>query len=240
MPKQSATEQTQAVVFDLDDILYAERDYVRSGYGAVARHLESPAEKTKTISRDDLLGWLWDRFRAGQAAGAFDALNEHFQLGLAKPQITQLVELYRSHLPDIRPREGIPQLLADLAGTNRLGLLSDGFLPAQQLKLDALGLREYFDAVIFTESLGPKQKCWKPSPAGFEAIVEKLLVPHPSCCYVGDNPAKDFVAPNTLGWRTIQLLLPGQVHSGKPAPPGGAPRTIVASIEELRGAFDLA
>jgi len=240
MPNQSATKQTQAVVFDLDDILYAERDYVRSGYGAVARHLESPAAKAKTISRDDLLGWLWYRFGAGQASGAFNALNEHFQLGLGKPQITQLVELYRSHVPDIRPRKGIPQLLCDLAGTNLLGLLGDGFLPAQQLKLDALGLGEYFDAVIFTESLGAKQECWKPSPVGFEAIVERLLVPHPSCCYVGDNPAKDFVAPNALGWRTIQLLLPGQVHSGKPAPPGGAPQSIVASIEELRVALDLA
>ena len=36
--------RNQTVVFDLDDTLYAERDYVLSGYGAVAEHLsDDPA-----------------------------------------------------------------------------------------------------------------------------------------------------------------------------------------------------
>jgi len=102
------------------------------------------------------------------------------------------------------------------------------------LKFDALGLADYFDAVIFTESLGPDRKYWKPSPEGFEIAAERLAVDHRACCYVADNPAKDFVAPNALGWRTIQLLLPEQVHSHRPAPEGGAAWTVVRSVEELR------
>ena len=50
---------------------------------------------------------------------------------------------------------------------------------------------------------------------------------------LSDNPAKDFVAPNALGWRTIQFRRSGQVHAGNPVAPGGAPQTIVRDDEQL-------
>jgi len=216
----------QAVVFDLDDTLYPERDYVRSGYRAVARRLHEMLERDEAF--DD---WLWRRFEAGLAGGAFDALNEHFRLGLDARAITELVGVYREHRPDIHPRPGAAELLGRLGSRCKLGLLSDGFLPAQRLKLDALGLAPMLDAVVFTEEMG--RQCWKPAPDGFEAIRAKLNVPHKACAYVGDNPAKDFVAPNSLGWRSIQLLCPGQIHSAKATPDRGAPQNVIASLDEL-------
>ena len=60
----------QVVTFDLDDTLYAERDYVRSGYQAVARHLQATLADDRPFA-----AWLWDRFLAGESAGAFDALG---------------------------------------------------------------------------------------------------------------------------------------------------------------------
>jgi len=46
----------------------------------------------------------------------------------------------------------------------------------------------------------------------------------------------EFAAPNALGWRTVQLLLDGHIHSHKPAPRGGEAQLIVKSIDELDGA----
>ncbi len=216
----------QAVVFDLDDTLYAERDYVRSGYRAVARRLH------ETLVRDEAFDeWLWRRFQAGLAGGAFDALNEHFQLGLDTESIVELVGEYRTHKPDIHPRPRAVELLARLGSRCKLGLLSDGFLPAQRFKLDALHLAPMLDAVVFTEEMG--RQFWKPAPDAFEAIRAALDVPHEACAYVGDNPGKDFVAPNRLGWRSVQLLCPGQVHSANTSPEGGAPQTVIASLDEL-------
>ncbi len=57
--------------------------------------------------------------------------------------------------------------------------------------------------------------------------------PHESFAYISDNPAKDFVAPNRLGWRTIQLLYPGQVHAHLPAPEGGRPQFTVRMPGEV-------
>ena len=112
-----------------------------------------------------------------------------------------------------------------------LGIVSDGFLPAQQLKLDALGLAGLFDAVVFTEALG--RDAWKPSPRPFEALGRRLAVEASACAYVADNPAKDFAAPNALGWRTIQFRRPGQLHADRPACPGGRPHAVAHSVEQL-------
>jgi putative hydrolase of the HAD superfamily len=224
MPSDAA--DIQAVVFDLDDTLYPEREYVRSGYRAVAGRL-----RERLGCREALEDWLWQRFCRGESAGAIDALNAHFRLELSPEQIAELVCVYRDHRPDIRPYAGAAELLERLARRCRLGLLSDGFLPAQRLKLEALGLGRLFEAVVFTEEMG--RDCWKPSPAGFEAIRRKLGVPHRRCAYVADNPAKDFIPANRLGWRTIRLLCDGQVHAREAAPPGGEPQATIASLDQL-------
>jgi len=227
----SDTDRTiRAVVFDLDDTLYPERSYVRSGYAAVARYLR------ETLGRDEPFErWLWRRFQSGKVDRAFDGLSDHFGLNLASDRIAELVEVYRNHEPAIRPYEGVVELLSVLRARYRLGVLSDGFLPAQRLKLDALGVERFFDAVLFTEQIG--RDAWKPSPAGFEAIRSKLDLPHEACAYVADNPAKDFVAPNKLGWRTIQWLRPGQIHAANRPPEAGEPQHVVRLGGELCGAL---
>lgn len=215
----------QAVVFDMDDVLYPERQYVHSGYQAVGDYLR------QTLGwQDDFAAWLWERFLDGQANGAMDALAVHFSLP-AEPSIQRLVQVYREHVPTIRPYGGIPEMLGRLGAMYGLGLLSDGFLPAQRLKLQALGLERLFDAVVFTEEIG--RDAWKPSPRGFELIAQRLGAQHRQCAYVADNVSKDFVAPNALGWRTVQFIANGQIYSNVPTPPGGKPAIIARDLEEL-------
>jgi putative hydrolase of the HAD superfamily len=204
----------RAVVFDLDDTLYLERDYVRSGYHAVADAL-----RARLAVDEPFEDWLWRRFRAGRAGGAFDALSEQFALDLSADQIRDLVTVYRQHRPDIHADPEVVAVLAALQRRFDLAVLSDGYLPAQRLKLEALQLGRYFQAVVLTEELD--RECWKPSEAGFEAVADALGVAHASCVYVGDNPTKDFLAPNRLGWLTVQLLQPGQVYADLDPPPGG-------------------
>ena len=218
----SRRRRIRSVVFDLDGTLCRERDYVRSGYRAVAE-----AIRRRTGRRAAYEDWMWRRFLAGRRTGTFDALSRRFRLALTAADVAELVAVYRNHRPHLRPCRGVAELLARLRRRRKIGLLSDGFLPAQRLKLEALGLEDLFDAVVFTESIG--RDAWKPSERGFEAIRRKLAVPHAACAYVGDNPAKDFLAPNTLGWLTVQWRRPHQLHAGNPAPPGAAPARIIRS-----------
>lgn len=225
MPTEKRT--IRAVVFDMDDTLYPERDYVRSGYSAVGCYLRG------LLGRDEKFEtWLWSRFLAAQSQRAFDALNGHFQLGLTRDQIAQLVSVYREHVPDIRPYNGLVELVELLHRRYSLGILTDGFLPAQCLKLNALKIERFFDAVVFTEQLG--RDAWKPSPAGFQAIRDRLDVPHEACAFVADNPAKDFQAANRFGWQTVQCLHAGQIHADNPACEDGTPQVVVRSLGQLQ------
>jgi putative hydrolase of the HAD superfamily len=221
----------RAVVFDLDDTLYLERDYARSGLLAVGTYLHSHG------GPEGVGEWMWQQFQDGRRTDLFNAADQHFRLGFEPIHVADLVEYYRNHRPGIRPIPAAQDLLDRLRGTVKLGLLSDGFLPAQRYKLEALGLVEYFDAVLFTEAIG--RQYWKPSTVPFERIAKELAEPPAACAYVGDNPSKDFLGANQLGWRTVQWLQDGQVHTDKPTPAGGEPRHVVRTADELRAVLGL-
>jgi putative hydrolase of the HAD superfamily len=213
------------VVFDLDDTLFREADFARSGFAAVAADL-----RRRLGLRADLAGWMTRRYRRGLRANMFDALSAHFRLGLSRRELARLVKLYRNHLPAIRPCRGVPALLAALRRRGfKLALLSDGYMPCQRNKFQALGLERYFDKVVFSEELG--RRAWKPSPKGFELLQRHFRLAGSACVYVGDNPAKDFIAPNRLGWRTIRWRRPASLHydqpaAGQPGPPARPSRTV--------------
>jgi putative hydrolase of the HAD superfamily len=221
----------QAVVFDLDDTLFAERDYVRGGYRAMGERL-----RAQLGTREPYEERLWRSFDEGRGPRALQELSDQFNLRLSPQDVTALVKIYREHQPAIEPFPWARPLMERLRTRYRLGLLSDGYLPAQRLKWESLGLGRFFDAVIFTEELG--RDAWKPSPVGFLQLARELGLGkrehrRPPIAYVADNVAKDFVAPNELGWVTIRLVLPGAIHAAAQCPPKGKPLVTVSSAEEL-------
>jgi len=252
MTRETLEKSTsQAAVFDIDDTLYPERAFVRSGYNAVGEHLArqcgavvaafattsddivvANTATTAPNQPEQLADWLWQRFLAGQTARAFDDLNDEFHLGLDSAGIAELVAVYRFHRPGISPFAGIAAVLVKLKSAGvPLGLVSDGPAKMQRNKLDALGLAGFFQAIVLTDDLGPR--AGKPSLAGFELARQKLAIPHAGCAYISDNPAKDFVGPNALGWLTIQYIRPGQIYAGKQPPPTGKPKHIIDNDEKL-------
>ena len=109
--------------------------------------------------------------------------------------------------------------------------MTDGFLPAQKLKVRALGIEKYFKSIIYTEELG--RQFWKPSPAGFEKLLRDLNAKPETCAYVADNPAKDFIAPNQLGFTTIQIIRPNRIHLDTPKTPDATPKCTINNLSQL-------
>lgn len=195
------------VVFDLDDTLYDEIDYCRSGLAAVARFLAKVAPATCS---DDVFACLWKHFSAGNRTRTFNAALD--ELGVADDEvlIAQLLEVYRNHRPDLTLPEDSRHVLGTLGRSYQLALLTDGFLPAQRLKIQALGIEGCFSAIVYTEELG--RAAWKPSPLGFERLVQMLETDPDRMAYIGDNESKDFIAPNRLGMLTVQVLRERRLH----------------------------
>jgi len=221
----------RGVVFDMDDTLYLERDYVRSGFRAVARHVADAADA------DAIFASLWGWFEAGVRGDTFDRLLARFPDVAARFDIATLVAAYRGHTPDIDLLPAMRELLAGLRERGvRLGVLSDGPLPAQRAKALALGLDRLVDAVLLTDELG--RDGWKPSTRGFEVLAERMGLAHNELVYVGDNPVKDFIAPRKLGWRAIRLRMAGQLHAAdEPADEAGAPHAEVSDPAGLYNAL---
>ena len=198
----------RGVVFDLDDTLYLERDYVRSGYHAVADAVAAAADEMPAT----LFEFMWRRFASGERVRTFNALLTRFPRAARRWSVAALVDLYRQHVPSIKLGDDAQMLLDRLVSEGTfLGIVSDGFLATQRAKVEALDLDRRFDHIVLTDQWGNID--WKPGLRGFRAIENASGLARQSLTYVGDNPAKDFIGPNHLGWNTVRLRVQGQLHA---------------------------
>jgi putative hydrolase of the HAD superfamily len=193
------------VVFDLDDTLYLERDFVRSGFRAVDRWL------AREHGAPGLFEHAWRRFEAGQRGRIFDQALPRLGLAAAPALVQRLVQVYRDHEPEIALLPEAVELLAGLRPRCRLALLTDGYQATQRRKVGALGLESHCRPIVYTDAFGRAH--WKPSPKGFLSIQGRFDLPPARFVYVGDNPAKDFRAARALGWRTIRIRHPDGEHA---------------------------
>lgn len=196
---------TRGVVFDLDDTLYLERDYVRSGFACVAGLIATSADESREIA-----AWLGRAFDNGVRGDTFDRLLAERPELADRFSPAYLVEAYRSHAPSISLLPGIADLLERLRARGlRLGVLTDGPLASQRAKAEALKLDEWFDPVLLTASR--EEGFTKPGALGFEWIAAIWHLPPAELAYIADNPRKDFVGPRNLGWLTIRLRIRNQL-----------------------------
>lgn len=215
----------KCVIFDMDDTLYAEVEYCKSGFMAVAASIAAGPKAQQ------LYQTLWNEFASGNHTRTFNAALDKCQISYDKEFILDLVKTYRCHQPSIKLPDQSRAVLETLETEYKLALLTDGFMPAQQLKVRALDIEKYFQSIVYTEQLG--REFWKPSPVGFEKIIKDLSVKGDECVYIADNLKKDFIAPNMLGFVTIQLILPDKSHHDKAPDDTAKPQHVISSITDL-------
>jgi len=223
----------QAIVFDLDDTLYLEREYVRSGLRAVAVWAEDelgfPTEQTFAelcrLFEDGVRGDTFNRWLAAR--------------GLEPDEwVAPMVAVYRRHEPQIALRPQTGQLLVRLGRDYRLGLVTDGYLEVQQRKVAALDLQRHFTAIVYSDALG--RDAWKPSPRPFAEVLSRLSVSGDAAVYVGDNPTKDFLGARQLGMDTIRLRHPEGLHCDlEPASAEHAADMEIGAIEDLESLIEV-
>lgn len=198
------------VVFDLDDTLAPERDFCRSGFQVIQKKLHElfPGIPFRGVA-----------FRMGtylnKRKNYFNLLEEilkekiptlHENEASLKTLMTELVTLYRNHKPENEKYKLIPGVDALLDELRNRGvvmaLVTDGRSITQRRKIEALGLRDYIpQSNIF---ISEEKDADKTSPENFRNIVRE----YPEArrfFYIGDNPAKDFIMPNLLGWITCMV-----------------------------------
>jgi putative hydrolase of the HAD superfamily len=194
----------RCVVFDIDDTLYLERDYVKSGFVTV---------ETFVRARFGVNGFAdaaWAAFERGVRGTTFDEALRQCDVKATAADMAELVATYREHVPQIALLPDAYECLCALEGRVAIAAISDGPLASQQNKAAALGLARWCNPVLLTAALGESRG--KPHPFAFEEIERVLAHRGEKCLYVADNPAKDFAGPRSLGWRTIRVRRPLGLH----------------------------
>lgn len=219
----------KVVCFDLDDTLYKEIDFLKSGYRKVSEMVGNRYSLDAHEVYARLLSWY------NQGENPFERMNEAY--GLNNP-IGDYLNVYRYHQPSILlSQETISTLDALKDEGSVLGIISDGREITQKQKIEALGLFGLIesDFVFINED----KKYFKPNHWSFDRFMllcyEKYQNANLEFCYVGDNTDKDFLAPNQLGWETICLLDDGRnIHKQNfGLPKENLPKHTIKAIVEL-------
>lgn len=220
----------QAVIFDLDDTLFSELDFVASGFRAVAEWLETRVDRKRDV--------IVEEFRELQRVSNEMVFNRWLDAQSGDvASVSEMIDVYRSHTPVIETYPFVVPLLKSLRSCYRLGLVSDGYLQTQQNKWNALGLDSWFDAVVFSDEMGREN--WKPSPVPFQRVLRLLDVVPARSAYVGDNPKKDFVGARRAGMKSIRIRHKWGVYSKfEPVDQEHQPDMEVLEHSELRCALE--
>ena len=174
-----------AVIFDLDDTLYSEKEYVRSGYKKIAGAFGMP----------ELEDELWRSFLKHEPA--IDVVLEKHGLSDRK---AETLSIYRNQDPDIHLYLGVKEMLKRMGGSKKIAIITDGRPEGQRAKLRALGLENI--PFIITDDLGGMEYR-KPCDRAFKLMLKELNTSPEHVAYIGDNIHKDFIAPEKLGMRCI-------------------------------------
>jgi putative hydrolase of the HAD superfamily len=171
-------------VFDLDDTLYSERDFENSGIEFVCNSLNL-SKNTLNINTSKEENWVQK---------IISKTNNKFTKDY-------ILTLYRNHIPNITLYNDA-RIFLDLLKLNKIemSLITDGRSITQRNKLKALNIDNYFNKIIISEEINSE----KPSELNFKKVMN--VEDNSRYVYIGDNPIKDFLIPNLLGWISICRL----------------------------------
>ena len=201
----------KGVIFDLDDTLYSEKEYVKSGFRAVSDYLGGGYENR-----------LWEFFESGRPA-----IDEMLKELGRENEKDEILNVYRFHEPHIQLYDGVAELIKQLKSRSiKVGIITDGRPEGQRNKIVALGLS--VDDIIITDELGGPQ-FRKPCDIAFRIMATRWRMNPENIVYVGDNAKKDFQAPQQLGLKGIWF------NNGD----GLYPENNNRDIEEVHNVLDL-
>ncbi len=214
----------KAVIFDLDDTLISEYEFVASGYRFISGMLPERLGHTPQEIEDR----LWELSKETYS-NAFNRLFDSYGISYTKEELMEFIRAYRNHPADIRFYPDVHETLKALKDRGILtGIISDGDPQRQRNKIKsavagitANGLHKttdpetaddieaeikyFFDEIILNDEFGGAE-FRKPNPKGFKEMALRLKVDPSEMIYIGDNPSKDFHIAADLPVRTARII----------------------------------
>lgn len=186
----------KTIIFDLDDTIYPEYEFVFNGYRAVDVFV-------KERFGVSIFNQLQERFLGGERGDLFTPTLASLRISVDENFVrNEIVPAYRFHSPKINP---YPSFLKSLTFFRqyKLGLITDGISKVQRNKIESLGIQDLFQSIVVSSEISPE--CCKPSPLPYQKVIESVGCSPEETVYIADNPLKDFTYPLSCGMRTFLL-----------------------------------
>lgn len=192
------------IIFDLDDTLILEMDYILSGFDHISREISFDYDIKQDVIYYELLNSFEESYDL-----VINRTLDKLKLQFNKVSIEKYVNSYRHHMPILFFSNDVLAEITKLHQKYILAIITDGDQNSQAKKLQALNASKYFDKIIITDRLG--KEFWKPNPKSFELLKEEYAVDFEQMIYVGDNECKDFHIKNIYPITTIRLIRDGAI-----------------------------
>ena len=202
----------KAVLFDLDDTLYPQSQYLVSGFRAVSDYIHN-------LYGIHIFDELVALYQAGEQRDLFlKVLQKHFKI-VEDALLSKLLYVHRTHNPRIELHHDARVCLAQLIARDlRVGLVADGNAAIQRRKVAALELEALIDAIVYPDDLIGSRQSFQLQEDAFQIMSLQLGLEPAEMVFVGDNPVVDFFIPRKLGMGTVRILRRKGEHAGQESP----------------------
>lgn len=188
----------KALFFDLDNTLYDSKQYFFGAFKEISEYL-SKKYKIPSWEINKKLKSLWQE-KTSFYKFLFNDLLDNFDLEKELEEVIQIFNSYNSKL------KSYPDTVSTLKALKKkgykLGIITDGNISRQNRKIERLGIKDFFEVIIFTKEINKSKSSENP----FLIAAKKMKILSEEAFYVGDNPAVDFEGAKRAGMKTIRLL----------------------------------
>lgn len=180
--ERGSHDDIKAVVFDLDDTLFNQKQWILGKLEIVYSLLSDylPEKRVFLLKAIQII-------EEGNRSKLFDALSQEFNFNETLRE--QLIKTYRKSEPPMCPL--YPEVTDVLGQLRKMGLklalLTDNPVESQKQKVKGCRLEELFDAILYSRESGDE----KPEPAVFGKMVDMLGMKAHELIMVGDNLYRD-------------------------------------------------
>lgn len=193
--------EIQAVIFDLDNTLVNRQAAFRAYSEHFINQFVSVADEADRASMLEVMR-IADRDGYRHKRELYSELRQQFKIE-SKATVDELLQFWFQQFSSYTVlMDGAIELLTALKIRGiKLGIITNGSVASQHAKIEQVGLRSYFDAIIVSDEVG----CKKPDRKIFELAVARLDTQPHVCMFVGDHPVNDVQGAREAGLQPVWL-----------------------------------
>lgn len=192
----------KAIIFDLDDTLLDTTDLIKDV--AIKKAIDSMISSGLNTSKEKAFKNIKEILNKDPCADKFRILAENIYKNKNKKELEKIIKSgkdayysYNINTENIKLEKEIKDTLIKLNKEYTLALISTGNPKLQFQKIDALGLREFFNHIYINQK-DTKEEC-------FLEAVEALGIKANRIMGIGDRLDVDIKASNKLGLTSVQI-----------------------------------